>query len=133
MKTVTRKASVVPLGILLLGAAVLLPAYAAADMPKADKSKATSEMRFKDCDTDKDGFLSLDEFKAKGKDDLSFKAADINGDERIDPDEYEKYKAMKATDQPRSGTDEDGQSGTSGPSGTSGDESTSPSGMPTRD
>lgn len=132
MKTVTRKARA-PIGILLLGAAVLMPAYAADDMSKPDKSKATSEMRFKDCDTDKDGFLSLDEFKAKGKDDLSFKAADINGDERIDPDEYEKYKAMKATDQPRSGTDEDGRTGTSGPSGTTEGETTSPGGMPTRD
>lgn len=126
MKTVTRKAKA-PLGILLLGAAVLLPAYAAADMHKADKSKATSEMRFKDCDSDKDGFLSLEEFKAKGKDDLSFKAADINGDERIDPDEYEKYKAMKAADQPRSGTDKDGQSGMSG------GESTPPTGTPMGD
>lgn len=132
MKTVTRNAST-RLGILLLGAAVMLPASAAGDMSKADKSKATSEMRFKDCDTDKDGFLSLDEFKAKGKDDLSFKAADINGDERIDPDEYEKYKAMKATDQPRSGTNEDGQTGTSGPSGTTGGESTSPTGTPPGD
>lgn len=129
MKPVTRKASA-PLGILLLGAVVLVPAYAAADMTKADKSKATSEMRFKDCDTDKDGFLSLEEFKAKGKDDLSFKAADINGDERIDPDEYEKYKAMKATDQPRSGRDEDGQSGATG---TSGSESTPSTGAPMGD
>lgn len=114
MKTVTRKA-ISPLGILLLGAAMLLPAYAA-DMSKADKSNGTSELGFKDCDTNKDGFLSLDEFKAKGKDDLSFKAADVNGDEQIDPDEYEKHKTLKATDHPRSGT--------------SGSESTSPTGMP---
>lgn len=124
MKTVTRKASTAA-GILLLAGTVLLPAHAAD--AQTDKSKGTSEMRFKDCDTDKDGFLSLEEFKAKGKDDLSFKAADINGDQRIDPDEYEKYKTMKETDQPRSGTGEDGQSGTSGGG------STPPSGIPMGD
>ena len=129
MKPVTCKAGA-PLGMLFLGAALLLPPYVAADMTKADKSKATSEMRFEDCDTDKDGFLSLEEFKAKGKDDLSFKAADINGDQRIDPDEYEKYKAMKATDQPRSGMDKDGQSGQSG---TSGSESAPATGTPMGD
>lgn len=124
MKTVTRKAGTAT-GILLLAGMVLMPAHAA-DV-QTDKSKGTSEMRFKDCDTDKNGFLSLEEFEAKGKDDLSFKAADINGDQRIDPDEYEKYKTMKETDQPRSGTGEDGQSGASGGG------SAPPSGMPMGD
>lgn len=106
MKTATRKASA-PLGILLLCAIVPLPAYAAGP-PMTDQSGGMSEMHFRDADTDRDGFLSLDEFKAKGKDDLSFKAADLNGDERIDPDEYEKYKAMKETDQSGSGTSGNG-------------------------
>jgi len=83
------------LAALLLGVAVL-PAYAVdrKEMPEAGKS-------FKDCDTNKDGYLSLDEFKAKGKDDLAFKAADINGDERLDQDEFDKYRVRKATDQPK--------------------------------
>ncbi len=131
MKTPIRKASA-PLGILLLGVTVMLPAYAAG-MSQADRSKGeTYEKHFKDFDTDKDGFLSLEEFEAKGKDDLAFKAADVNGDKRIDPDEYEKYKVMKATDQPGPRTDTDHQPGTAAPSGTSG-ESASPAEMPMRD
>jgi len=78
------------LAALLLGIAVL-PAYAAGD------SKATS---FTDFDTNKDGSLSVDEFEAKGKDNLAFKAADIDGDEQVDPSEFDKYLANKASDQP---------------------------------
>jgi len=81
-KTKTRLAA------LLLGAA-MLPAYAAG-------------MSFKDYDTNKDGYLSQNEFKAKGKDNLAFKAADINGDEQVDPSEFDKYLTKKATDQPKS-------------------------------
>jgi hypothetical protein len=58
-----------------------------------------SGMPFKDYDANKDGYLSLDEFNAKGKDDLAFKAADINGDERLDPSEFDQYLIRKATDQ----------------------------------
>ena len=79
------------LAALLLGVA-MLPAYAAGDR---------KEMSFKDCDSNKDGYLSLDEFKAKGKDDLAFKAADIDGDAQIDPSEYDKYLAKKTSDQPK--------------------------------
>lgn len=53
---------------------------------------------FKDHDTNKDGYLSLSEFESQGKDDLAFKAADINGDERVDPEEFDKYLTRKATD-----------------------------------
>lgn len=79
------------LAALLLGVA-MLPAYAAGDR---------KAMSFKDFDTNKDGYLSVDEFKAKGKDNLAFKAADIDGDEQIDPDEFDKYLAKKASDQPK--------------------------------
>lgn len=75
---------------LLLGAAIL-PAYAEGGMSGSGKS-------FNDLDADKDGYLSVEEFKAKGKDELAFKAADINGDERIDPEEFKKYREMKASD-----------------------------------
>lgn len=78
------------LAALLLGAA-MLPAYAAGGMSESGKS-------FKDLDTNKDGYLSVEEFKAKGKDDLAFKAADIDGDQRVDPQEFDKYREMKATD-----------------------------------
>lgn len=80
-KTMTRLAA------LLLGV-VMLPPYAAAD----------SKMSFKDLDANKDGYLSQEEFKAKGKDDLAFKAADLDGDGRVDPGEFDKYKAKKAAD-----------------------------------
>jgi Ca2+-binding EF-hand superfamily protein len=78
------------LAALLLGVAIL-PAYAAGDR---------KAMSFEDFDTNKDGYLSLDEFEAKGKDNLAFKAADINGDEQVDPGEFDKYLANKASDQP---------------------------------
>lgn len=58
---------------------------------------------FKDHDTNKDGYLSLAEFESRDKDELAFKAADINGDERVDPEEFDKYLTRKATD-PRSGS-----------------------------
>lgn len=80
------------LAALLLGSVVMLPAYA------GDAAKP-----FKDYDADKDGYLSLEEFKAKGKDDLAFKAADLNGDQRLDADEFDKYAAMKSSDQPKPG------------------------------
>ena len=85
------------LAALLLGVAIL-PSCAAERKaaPEAGKS-------FKDYDSNKDGFLSRDEFKAKGKDDLAFAAADSDGDGRLDPDEFDKYLARKASDQLRSG------------------------------
>lgn len=79
------------LAALLLGVA-MLPAYAAGDR---------TAISFKDFDTNKDGHLSLDEFKAQGKDDLAFKAADIDGDEQLDPEEFDKYLAKKASDHPK--------------------------------
>ena len=96
MKSGTRKTGTW-LAALLLGVA-MLPAYAAErkGMPEAG-------MSFKDFDSNKDGSLSLDEFKAKGKDNLAFKAADSNGDGRVDPGEFDKYLARKANDQPESG------------------------------
>jgi hypothetical protein len=45
----------------------------------------------------------------KGKDDLAFKAADINGDEQVDPEEFDKYLTKKATDQPKSESGAGGQ------------------------
>jgi Ca2+-binding EF-hand superfamily protein len=82
------------LAALLLGVA-MSPAY------PGDRSE--SGMSFKDFDANKDGTLSLDEFKAKGKDDLAFRAADVDGDERVDPGEFDKYLAKKARDQPKPG------------------------------
>jgi hypothetical protein len=73
---------------LLLGV-VMMPAYATGDR---------MGMSFKDFDANKDGYLSQAEFEAKGKDNLAFKAADINGDEQVDPSEFDKYLTRKATD-----------------------------------
>lgn len=79
------------LAALLVGVA-LLPAYAAGDR---------KAMSFQDFDANKDGYLSVDEFEAKGKDNLAFKAADINGDEQVDPSEFDQYLTKKASDQPK--------------------------------
>lgn len=96
-KTQTRLAA------LLLGVAVL-PACAGDPRGMPDPG-----MSFKDHDANKNGYLSLDEFKNKGKDDLAFKAADINGDEQVDPEEFDKYLAKKASDQPKSESGAGGQ------------------------
>ena len=77
---------------LLLGVATL-PVHA------ADGAAPDAAMSFKDYDANHDGFLSLDEFKAKGKDSLAFNAADSNGDGRLDRGEFDRYLARKARDQ----------------------------------
>jgi|GEM_PF-3092075 len=84
------------LAALLLGAA-MLPAYAAGDRSMPGMSEAG--MSFKGFDANKDGYLSLEEFQAKGLDDLAFKAADLDSDNRVDPSEFDKYVVKKATDQ----------------------------------
>ncbi|MBW8372311.1 MAG: EF-hand domain-containing protein [Thiobacillus sp.] len=91
------------LAALLLGGA-MLPAYAV-----DPKGMPESGMSFKDYDSNRDGYLSLEEFKAKGKDDLAFKAADIDGDERLDRSEFDKYLTRKASDQAKPATGTSGQ------------------------
>lgn len=70
-------------------------------------------MSFSQLDADRNGYLSLDEFRAKGKDDLAYRAADIDGDGRIDPDEFDKYVSK----QKRSGPAGDGPPRSAPPSG----------------
>lgn len=89
--------STASLAALLLGA-VLFPAYGEG-MSKSDSS-------FRDFDTNKDGYLSLNEFEAKGKDELAFNAADLNGDKRVDPNEFGRYLTRKATDPARPGAEQ---------------------------
>jgi hypothetical protein len=79
-----------------------LPAYAA-DTMAGTQQRARDEMSaasasFRAYDSNQDGFVSLAEFKAKGKDDLAFKAADIDGDGRLDPGEFIKYVTAKKAD-----------------------------------
>jgi EF-hand domain pair len=106
MKTETGKTKTLFVA-LLLGVA-LLPAYAA-DLPPSKKGAYEAGVDFKAHDTDKDGYLSMEEFLAKGKDDLAFRAADIDGDGRVDRSEYAKYVEAQATDQPGSGAAEQPQ------------------------
>ena len=91
------------LAALLLGVA-MLPALAG-----EHEGTQESGMSFKDHDADKNGYLTLKEFQIKGKDDLAFRAADVDGDERVDPDEIDKYLAKKAADQPKSEAGDAGQ------------------------
>jgi hypothetical protein len=105
MKTETGKTKTLFVA-LLLGVS-LLPAYAEyRPGSKQETSEETSEaaVRFKALDTDKNGFLSLEEFKAKGMDDLTFKASDTNGDGSVEPDEYASYLKARAADQSKAGT-----------------------------
>lgn len=87
---------------LLLGAA-MLPAYAA-----DQKGPSGAAQSFRDHDGNRDGYLSLEEFKAKGKDDLAFRAADSDGDARLDRSEFDAYLARKANDQAKPDRDRPG-------------------------
>jgi hypothetical protein len=102
MKSAISKAQT-RLATLLLGIAMV---PACAGDPKA---MPDSRMSFKDYDANNNGYLSVDEFKNKGKDELAFKAADINGDEQVDREEFDKYLVRKATDQPKSESGAGGQ------------------------
>jgi Ca2+-binding EF-hand superfamily protein len=84
----------------LLLSAVMLPACAA---PNSDNGMTASRLSFKNLDTNGDGYLSMEEFIASGEDDLAFKASDIDGDKRLDPDEFKKYLNKETRDQPASG------------------------------
>ena len=86
----------------LLVAFVAIPTHAVAARHKKPMAS------FQALDTDKDGYLSMKEFRAKGKDDLAFKAADINGDGRIDPGEYDQYMKSKKSTEPGAGSAMDG-------------------------
>jgi hypothetical protein len=92
-KTSTRKTLI---AVVLLGLA-LQPAYAAESAPPA-QAAAAAGLSFKTLDTDKDGYLSMKEFTAKGLDDLAFRAADVDNDGQVDPGEYAKYSQLKASD-----------------------------------
>jgi Ca2+-binding EF-hand superfamily protein len=96
MKSGTRKTGS-RLAALLLGTA--MSSACAVDQT----GMSESGQFFKDHDANRDGYLSLEEFKAKGKDDLAFKAADIDGDERLDRSEFDKYLIKKANEQSKPG------------------------------
>ena len=80
------------LGLVVAAGFGVASVQAAAVDAKANAPEIQIEM--KQFDANGDGFLSLEEFKAKkGADDLAFNAADINGDGRLSADEYAKYLA----------------------------------------
>jgi Ca2+-binding EF-hand superfamily protein len=66
---------------------------------KEGKKAATPEEKFKKLDTNGDGKLSLDEFKAGAKDpakaEAQFKKLDKNGDGFVDLEEYKAGTAKK--------------------------------------
>lgn len=84
---------------LLFGLTVGPAAESAAPTPAA----SAENVSFKMLDTDKDGYLSIKEFTAKGLDDLAFRAADVDSDGLVEPAEYDKYIHLKAND-PKSGS-----------------------------
>lgn len=66
-------------------------------------AKSLSELRqdFKNYDKDGKANLSMEEFKALGKDDLAFKAADADDDGLIDMSEFIRYCEAKAAEKDR--------------------------------
>lgn len=86
------------LAALLIGTTTICTPASAADYGKHQKDISTLKRDFKKLDKNGDGYLSMLEFKAAGKDDLAFKAADADGDGRIDMDEYASHIEAKAAD-----------------------------------
>lgn len=63
-----------------------------------DMSRAELKQEFTKLDLNRDSYVSLEEFQAFNKDDLAFKAADINDDGRIDLNEFIRNSEAKAAD-----------------------------------
>jgi hypothetical protein len=99
MKSGIRTIQALPVAMLLGIAA--LPVCVDAIAASQDKNPETG---FRAYDTNRDGYLSLKEFQDKGLDELAFKAADIDGDARVDPDEHDQYLKAKAADRLKSGS-----------------------------
>ena len=86
--------------LVLASVALVMPACAAAD---GAAKKADPEKMFKRKDTNNDGSLSLDEFKAGGKDkekaaknaDKRFKKADANADGKVTLEEFKAATTAK--------------------------------------
>lgn len=83
MKHETRITRIAIAGLLL---GIAMPAHASEHAGMREPCVA-----FNEHDRDGNGYLSMEEFKATGKDDLSFRAADIDGDGRVDSGEFDKY------------------------------------------
>jgi Ca2+-binding EF-hand superfamily protein len=83
------------LAVLLFGAPLPLPTHAAKLPTSGEEEPAAA---FKVYDTDRNAYLSMQEFLAQGKDDLAFKAADIDGDGRVDRDEFSRYVEAQASE-----------------------------------
>jgi Ca2+-binding EF-hand superfamily protein len=86
------------LAVLLISTVLAETPAGAADHGE-QQGQAKLKQDFKMLDKNKDGYLSMEEFKATGMDDLAFNAADVDGDGRLSPEEYAKYVKVKATDQ----------------------------------
>jgi hypothetical protein len=70
----------------------------ATDMSRENPAVPGMDTEFRHYDADHDGYLSLPEFEAKGLDNLAFRAADLDGDNRLDPAEFDQYIQAKAAD-----------------------------------
>jgi hypothetical protein len=88
---------------MLLG--LVVQTACATDGGQTPPSPSPANVNFKTLDTNKNNNLSIEEFTAKGGlDDLAFRAADVNSDGQVDPDEYDKYKQLKKNDPLTSGS-----------------------------
>lgn len=105
-KSVSGKTSML-LGTLLAMGVAGLPADAADPTPSTQATVPCTQVTvggggFKDYDTDQDGYLSLEEFEATGMDNLTYRAADLNSDGRLDAEEFTRHLKAIATDGPES-------------------------------
>lgn len=78
------------------------PVVSVADNSPCAKSLSELRQDFRTYDKDGKGNLSMEEFEALGKDDLAFRAADLDSDGQVDASEFIQYCEAKAADKERS-------------------------------
>lgn len=91
--------------LLNLTMSTLLSTLAAGTALAAATPKA-APTSFKDYDSNGDGKVSPDEFRARGGDEQAFRAADANRDDRLDSDEFNTARAQGERDRPGRAVDD---------------------------
>lgn len=93
MKSIHPNVLILTLAGLLSGVSVSVLAQS---MPGTSFSPATSASSFQSIDSNKDGQISLEEFKAQGGDDHAFTQLDTDQDKSLSQDEFAELRKPNA-------------------------------------